>query len=381
MKTTRTIAMASVILSVLLLWTGCSKADAAEELTVYKAGTQQSFKGVPEYFTGEVDVDMLFPPTDHTAFSGAYVTFQPGARTAWHTHPAGQHMIVTSGVGLTQEWGGPIREIREGDAVWCPPDVKHWHGAAPGQSMTHLVITGSKDGKGVTWMEHVTDEQYLGNYKEVEMTEIKELTKTQQAMIPIAAFTAKGDIARLKTAINEGLDAGLTVNEVKEIQIHIYAYAGFPRSLNGLSTLMAVLEERKANEIGKDASPMPTDKTSLELGTEVQTQIVGQPVSGPLYTFAPAIDLYLKSHLFGDIFGRDVLSHQQRELVTLATLASIDGVESQLGAHIMLGMNTGITPQQIKDVITVLNTKVGSLEGNRVETLFQKFQNAGSGKK
>jgi len=112
------------------------------------------------------------------------------------------------------------------------------------------------------------------------------LNAKQRAIIPIAAFTANGDLARLKTALNEGLDAGLTVNEIKEVLIQLYAYAGFPRSLNGIGTFMTVMDERGENgihdEMGRDASPIPTDKNSLELGTENQTKLVGQPVTGPL---------------------------------------------------------------------------------------------------
>lgn len=128
--------------------------------TVTRAGSQPSFKGPDAYFTGNVRVDPLFPVNDSTNFSGAYVTFEPGARSAWHIHPAGQRLIVTAGVGWTQEWGGPIVEIRAGDVVWCPPGVKHWHGASPTAAMTHIALTGVLDGKNVEWLEKVSDEQY-----------------------------------------------------------------------------------------------------------------------------------------------------------------------------------------------------------------------------
>lgn len=128
-------------------------------------GSQQSFKGPAEYFTGDVQVEMLFPANETAHYSGAYVTFAPGARTAWHLHPAGQHMVVTSGVGLTGTWDGPVVETKEGDTVWCPPGVKHWHGASPGSTMTHLVVTGELDGENVVWKEKVTDEQYSAKAK------------------------------------------------------------------------------------------------------------------------------------------------------------------------------------------------------------------------
>jgi quercetin dioxygenase-like cupin family protein len=153
----------------LLLSSGAyfSQAVAAEAMkqtqTISRAGSQASVKGPAEYFTGNVRVDPLFPANDSAPFSGAYVTFEPGARSAWHIHPKGQHLLVTAGVGRTGEWEGKVDEIKAGDVIWCPPGVKHWHGASPTTAMTHIAITGRLDGKSVEWMEKVTDEQYNGN--------------------------------------------------------------------------------------------------------------------------------------------------------------------------------------------------------------------------
>jgi quercetin dioxygenase-like cupin family protein len=126
--------------------------------TILRAGSQPSVKGPAEYFTGNVRIDPLFPANDSAPFSGAYVSFEPGARSAWHIHLTGQHLLVTAGVGRTQEWGAPIEEIKAGDVIWCPPGVKHWHGASPSTAMTHIAITGTVNGKNVEWMEKVTDE-------------------------------------------------------------------------------------------------------------------------------------------------------------------------------------------------------------------------------
>ena len=134
--------------------------DAAPGQQITRAGEQASTFGAAENFTGHARVDPLFSPNETIHASLAYVTFDPGARSAWHTHPAGQRLVVTAGVGLTQEWGKAVKVIRPGDVVWCPPGVKHWHGAAPNTSMTHLAMSGYVDGKSVTWMEKVTDEQY-----------------------------------------------------------------------------------------------------------------------------------------------------------------------------------------------------------------------------
>ena len=111
-------------------------------------------------FTGNVRHDPLFSPNEAAPYSVSYVTFEPGARSFWHTHPAGQRLVVVSGAGLTGTWDGRVEEIKAGDVVWCPPDIKHWHGASPTTAMTHMALTGMKDGKNVTWMEEVSDQQY-----------------------------------------------------------------------------------------------------------------------------------------------------------------------------------------------------------------------------
>src|SRR5438128_1389320 len=130
------------------------------EMNVKRSGSQPSQKGPAETFTGTVRIDPLFQADDPGRALGVSVTFEPGARTAWHTHPLGQTLIVTSGCGLVQSWGGPIEKIRPGDVVWCPPGEKHWHGATATTAMTHIAIVERLDGKAVEWMEKVTDEQY-----------------------------------------------------------------------------------------------------------------------------------------------------------------------------------------------------------------------------
>lgn len=133
-------------------------AEQQPRVNITPAGQQPAMYGAAENFTGRVRVDPLFQPDDEINVSAAYVTFEPGARSAWHTHPAGQRLIVTSGVGLTQQEGQPVEVIRAGDVVSCPAGVKHWHGATPGNAMTHLAVTGIVDRKSVNWMEKVTDE-------------------------------------------------------------------------------------------------------------------------------------------------------------------------------------------------------------------------------
>jgi quercetin dioxygenase-like cupin family protein len=133
-------------------------ADAQQQIA--RAGARASVTGAPENFTGHVRVEPAWSADENSNVSGGLVSFEPGARSAWHTHPAGQRLVVISGVGLTQEWGKPVQQIRPGDVIWCPPGVKHWHGAAPNSPMTHLAVTGTVNGKNVSWTEKVTDEQY-----------------------------------------------------------------------------------------------------------------------------------------------------------------------------------------------------------------------------
>jgi len=132
-------------------------------MEITRAGTKPSGKGPADYFTGTVRIDPLFNPHDTERVQGAQVTFEPGARTAWHTHPLGQTLIVTAGAGLGQREGGPIEKNAPGDVVWISPGENHWHGASPQTAMTHIAIQEVKDGKAVDWMEHVTDAQYTGD--------------------------------------------------------------------------------------------------------------------------------------------------------------------------------------------------------------------------
>lgn len=132
-------------------------------MEILKNGTQASIRGPEDWFTGTVRIDPLFMKAEAPArATGGYVTFEPGARTAWHSHPLGQTLVVTAGCGRVQLWGGPVQDIRPGDVVRIAPDEKHWHGAAPDTAMTHMAIQEDLDGKAADWMEKVSDEQYLG---------------------------------------------------------------------------------------------------------------------------------------------------------------------------------------------------------------------------
>ncbi len=151
-------SISTIAAIVLMAASAHAQTPATQQIT--RAGSLPSVAGPNETFTGRVRVDPVWAADDHLNASGAIVTFEPGARSAWHTHPNGQRLVVVSGVGLTQEWGKPVQVIRPGDVVACPPGVKHWHGAAPTTAMSHLAVTATADGRNVTWMEKVSDEQY-----------------------------------------------------------------------------------------------------------------------------------------------------------------------------------------------------------------------------
>jgi 4-carboxymuconolactone decarboxylase len=208
----------------------------------------------------------------------------------------------------------------------------------------------------------------LLNFKQMDAQTVnntKALNAGQQSMVSISSLTAAGNIPALKIALNDGLDSGLTINEIKEELVQLYAYCGFPRSLNGINALMTVIDERKAAgktlELGRDATAIAPNINKYQAGKAVLQQLTGREekeLSGA-NAFAPAIDAFLKEHLFADIFGRDVFSYPQRELITITALASITGVENQLQAHIGMGMNTGLTPAQLQEAFAIVGTHLG----------------------
>lgn len=204
------------------------------------------------------------------------------------------------------------------------------------------------------------------------MNDATSLDPRQQRLVEIAAFTANGNMDPLRIALAGGLDAGLTINEIKEVLTQLYAYAGFPRSLNGIFAFMAVLEERKAggirDESGRDASPVPSDMNKDDYGARVRATLGGQneiPPPAEWQTFAPTVDTFLKEHLFADIFARDVLDYQSRELATIAALASMTGTEGQLLFHLGAAMNTGLSEAQMQDFTRVMASSVGEQAGDR----------------
>jgi 4-carboxymuconolactone decarboxylase len=211
------------------------------------------------------------------------------------------------------------------------------------------------------------------------------LTARQQAIVPIAAFAAAGDMAKLNAALNQGLDAGMTVSDAREILVQLYAYAGFPRSLNALGELMKVLDARKQRGIqdapgSAPSRPIPKGDALLAAGTANQTKLSGGPVEGPLFDFAPTANEYLRTHLFGDIFERDNLDWQSRELATVGMLSALPGADSQLQAHMRISMNVGLTAGQLRQLTQVLAARVDAEMARRASAALDRHLATTKGK-
>jgi len=243
-----------------------------------RGGSQPSANGPAEHFTGSAHIDLLFNNSLPSHTSGGRVTFEPGARTAWHSHPLGQTLIVTAGTGWVQQWGGQVEEIRQGDVVWIPPNVKHWHGATASTSMTHIGIQESLDGKTVEWMEKVSDEQYgnsqstsggvtgmtkepsaaqklIGDFdpKLAELTdnvlfgdvwERPGLSKRDRSLITVAALIALNRPEQLRSHIRLARENGVTKDELAEVITHLAFYAGWPNAINAVNVAREVFEKK-----------------------------------------------------------------------------------------------------------------------------------------
>jgi 4-carboxymuconolactone decarboxylase len=255
----------------------------AQTITITRSGSQLSRQGPAENFTGSVRVDPLFQAHDPARTSGVRVTFEPGARTAWHTHPLGQTLIVTAGSGLVQQWGGPIEEIRQGDVVWIPPGQKHWHGASPHTAMSHIALVEQLDGKSVDWLEQVSDAQYgapvrahessgaparsavgsahptpaqrlIGDFapKLVELTDQvlfgdvwarPQLSPRDRSLVTVSALIALHRPDQLRSHLARARDNGVTQDELVEAITHLAFYAGWPNAITAISVAKEVFQK------------------------------------------------------------------------------------------------------------------------------------------
>jgi 4-carboxymuconolactone decarboxylase len=268
--------IATLVLSVFLVASAYAQTDRttpvqdSQTIRITRSGSRAPQKGPSEHFTGSVSVDPLFQASDPSRVSGGRVTFEPGARSAWHTHPLGQTLIVTAGTGRVQRWGGPIEEIRQGDVVSIPPGQKHWHGAAPNTAMTHIAIQEQLAGKTADWLEKVTDAQYglpppapggsaeptpaqrlMGDMapKLVELTdrvlygdvwERPELSKRDRSLVTVAALIAMNRPDQLRSHMTRARANGVTQEEMIEVITHLAFYAGWPSAVTAVSVAREV---------------------------------------------------------------------------------------------------------------------------------------------
>jgi 4-carboxymuconolactone decarboxylase len=205
------------------------------------------------------------------------------------------------------------------------------------------------------------------------------LTAREQHIVTISSFTAKGDLPSLKNALGAGLDSGLTINEIKEVLVHLYAYTGFPRSLQGINTFLAVLNDRKAKGItdkpGKTASPVKDSVSRYERGKKVLESLTGQKETGPktgYAAFSPEIEVFLKEHLFADLFTRDVISYSDREMATIAALIILGGVEPMMQSHMRIALNIGINESKLQHLVAIIEKNVGKYEAKAASNVLLK---------
>jgi 4-carboxymuconolactone decarboxylase len=331
------------------------------------------------HFTGNTSVKMYTDAKNGLDCSVGSVSFEPGARTNWHSHAGGQILLVTEGTAFYQEKGQAKQILHKGDIATCLPNVEHWHGASPDGRMTHTAIGPNADKGPVVWLGKVDDDIYLSGQTPASAKQF--LNKRQQSIVAIAGLTAKGNLPVLKLALNKGLDAGLTVNEIKEMLVQLYAYCGFPRSLNAINTLKTVTDERTAKNIKDPAGTSPVALSSTvnkyEVGKKNLETLTGKPETGPktgYAAFVPVIEIFLKEHLFADIFSRGVLSNQDRELVTISALSILGGVEGQLQSHMGLSMNTGLTKDQVSHMLDVVADVVSTADAEAGRKVLEKLK-------
>ena len=256
-----------------------TQARGMDSIKILRSGSQSAERGAAEMFSGVVHVAPLFEASAPGRARGALVTFDPGARTAWHTHPLGQVLIVTAGVGRVQRWGDPVDEIRKGDVVWIPAGQKHWHGAATNSSMAHIAIVEALDGKSVEWMEAVDDLQYrapvraqlpatnapgpeprpsqraIGDFspKLAELTdnvfyadvwERPELSKRDGSLVTVAALIALNRPEQLRSHLTRARDNGVTQEEIIETITHLAFYSGWPNAVTAIGVAKEVFEKK-----------------------------------------------------------------------------------------------------------------------------------------
>jgi len=356
----------------------------AQKIDVTRGGSRAVRPGPAANFTGDVRVEMLFEALDPSHTSGGTVTFAPGARTAWHSHPRGQILIVTAGIGRVQRWDQPVEEIRAGDVVRIPAGAKHWHGASPQASMTHIAMTEHRDGTAVQWMEKVSDEQY--NSWPVQPPPVSqpqgtgrpsgalqqriapglatltddvlfgdvwkraELSPRDRSLVTISVLIATGKPAQLAGHLGRALDNGVRPREASGLLAHLAVYCGWPSAVSALDVYEQVYTARKVDTAALRAvgPPLSAPSDASRAGA----------LSEDLAAVAPQFVELTNGVVFDDLWRRTDLTLRDRSLVTIAALAAM-GDDDQLDFYLRRGLESGLTRAQIVEAVTHLGFYAG----------------------
>jgi len=376
-----------------------AQSAAIQTLVISRAGSRPIEAAPEANFTGDVRVERLYPAVDPSHSSGGIVNFAPGARTAWHSHPGGQILIVTAGTGRVQIWGQPIQEIRAGDVVTIPAGVKHWHGAAPNASMSHLGITEQRDGTAVQWMEKVGDEQYGGALASPQQApapvaqsaqpaptatrpqgsarpsgEVQpriapglatltddvlfgdvwarpELSPRDRSLVTVSVLIATGKTAQLSVHLGRALTNGLKPSEASGLLAHLAIYCGWPSAVSALEIYDQVYKARNidTSTLRAPSAPLPAPESEAARA---------RATGADLGTVAPKFVQLTNDVVFGDLWRRPDLSARDRSLVTIAALAAM-GDDDQLEVYLRRGIESGLTRAQIAEALTHLGFYAG----------------------
>jgi 4-carboxymuconolactone decarboxylase len=372
-----------------MLATICLTSPAASEaqtIVIARGGSRPTYAGAAEHFTGSVRVEMLFEAVDPSHASGGSVAFDAGARTAWHSHPGGQILVITAGTGRVQRWGGPIEEIKAGDVVRVPADQKHWHGASPHTSMAHLAITETRDGTSVKWMEKVSDEQFnaaptsprgQGQSSAQSPAESAqptrpsgalqqriapglatltddvlygdvwrrpELSPRDRSLVTISVLIATGKTAQLAGHLGRALDNGVQPSEASGLLAHLAIYCGWPSAVSALDVYEQVYTARKV-----DATALRPPRPPLPAPASEAARALA--LAGDLVTVAPKFVQLTRDVVFDDLWRRSDLDPRDRSLVTIAALAAT-GDDDQLELYLRRGLESGLKRDQIAEALT-----------------------------
>ena len=385
---------------VLLASTSTGTQSTKTPTLVIARGGSRPIDPAPEAnFTGVVHVERLYDAVDPSHSSGGFVTFAPGARTAWHSHPAGQILIVTAGTGRVQLWDRPIEEIQAGDVVRIPAGVKHWHGASPRGSMTHLGITEQRDGTAVHWMEKVSDEQYNGGLSSAreqpsaqpaqsgqptassnrqgtarpsgelqqriapglamltddvlygDVWARPELSPRDRSLVTISVLIATGKTAQLTGHLGRAFANGVKPSEASALLAHLAIYCGWPSAVSALEVYEQVYSARKIDTSSLSAASPRLPVAASEAARATATR-------DELGTVAPKFVQLTNDVVFDDLWRRPDLNVRDRSLVTIAALAAI-GDDDQLDVYLRRGIDSGLTRTQITEALTHLGFYAG----------------------